>query len=173
MSRGIDYGLGMSNVDKATGIRYGVIPTHTLEWFYDHAEPDYGEPSCPDCEAEVFDSSAEDAPDWAGKDFYCTACESSWSSENVYPESPHGYDVNEDGLVAHTCSDGTDVFVVKSPYFTRAAFCSPCAPGACYLTSPCEDGERAYCFGHDWFDGGKAPYPVYRVDTGEEVFPPS
>ena len=27
---GIDYGLGRSNIDKATGIRYGVISQHSV-----------------------------------------------------------------------------------------------------------------------------------------------
>jgi hypothetical protein len=26
---------------------------------------------------------------------------------------------------------------------------------------------KAYCLGHDWFDDGRAPYPVYSVETGE------
>ncbi len=67
--------------------------------------------------------------------------------------------------------DDSDIFILKSPYYTRAQFCSPCAPGACYLTNPCEDGERAYCFGHDWFDDGKAPYPVFLVADDSEVLP--
>ena len=36
-----------------------------------------------------------------------------------------------------------------------------------------EDGERAYCFGHDWFEDKAAPYPVYSVATGELVPPPA
>ena len=28
---------------------------------------------------------------------------------------------------------------------------------------------KTYCFGHDWFEGGKAPYPVFNVKTGEIV----
>jgi len=29
--------------------------------------------------------------------------------------------------------------------------------------------NACYCFGHDWFEDGKAPYPVYSVETGELV----
>jgi hypothetical protein len=29
--------------------------------------------------------------------------------------------------------------------------------------------NRCYCLGHDWFEDGKAPYPVYSVETGEIV----
>lgn len=81
---------------------------------------------------------------------------------------PSAWVVNEDGFHAFTGGEGGDIFVTLSPYFTRAKFCSPCAPGACYLLNPNADGERAYCLGHEWFEG-PAPYPVYRVDTGEEV----
>jgi hypothetical protein len=83
-----------------------------------------------------------------------------------------------------------DVVVLKSPYFTYAQFCSPCVPGACNLDSPLvtpPDGvcggdgferdwqklrdNRAYCLGHDFFEDGRAPYPVYSVATGELIAP--
>jgi hypothetical protein len=83
-----------------------------------------------------------------------------------------------------------DIFVIKAPYFTVAQFCSPCAPGACYLENPIDINpvsdsppkridiasrqylaNACYCFGHDWFDDAKAPYPVYSVETGELVNP--
>ena len=44
---GIDYGHGLSNVDKATGIRYGVIGQGTVGAAWYDIEPDYGEPHCP------------------------------------------------------------------------------------------------------------------------------
>ena len=75
---------------------------------------------------------------------------------------------------AEQSADDVDIFVCKSPYFTYAQFCSPCAPGAGYLLNPLTEpdpGNKAYCFGHDWFESGKAPYPVYSVETGELVRP--
>ena len=33
--QGIDYGLGQSNIDKETGIRFGVIPAHEAPCWYD------------------------------------------------------------------------------------------------------------------------------------------
>ena len=32
-----------------------------------------------------------------------------------------------------------------------------------------KNGIKAYCFGHDWFDYGKAPYKVFDVKTNKEV----
>jgi hypothetical protein len=84
-----------------------------------------------------------------------------------------------------------DIMIIKSPYYTYAQFCSPCAPGAGYLMNwfKMENGyspetlgieqfekmaqaagfPKVYCFGHDWFGNGIAPYPVFNVETGELV----
>jgi hypothetical protein len=172
MSRGIDYGRGLANVDTDTGIRYGVIPIGAVDWWHEQSEAQYPEPQCPDCEGEVTD----DVPDSVKPgdnyvSYYCAECEKAFTSEECEAQDPSCFTVAANGLQASQNADGGDIFVLASPYFTRAAFCSPCAPGACYLTSPCDDGERAYCFGHEWFEG-KAPYPVYRVDTGLLVEPP-
>ena len=59
--------------------------------------------------------------------------------------------------------------ILKSDYYTHAQFCSPCVPGAGNLDSPCDSGEKAYCLGHDWFEDGIAPYPVYRVSDNARI----
>lgn len=64
-----------------------------------------------------------------------------------------------------------DTFIFKSPYYTLAQFCSPCAPGAGYILNHTSEGVKAYCFGHDFFAEGVAPYPVYSVETGKLVSP--
>jgi hypothetical protein len=82
---------------------------------------------------------------------------------------------DREGYSAVQDADSPDIFVMKSPYFTRCAYCSPCAPGAGFITDTRVDGIRTYCFGHDWYEteDGKhaAPYPVYSVETGERVEP--
>jgi hypothetical protein len=37
--------------------------------------------------------------------------------------------------------------------------------------SPREEGIKAYCFGHDWFDNERAPYKVYRVEDDAVIEP--
>lgn len=79
-----------------------------------------------------------------------------------------------DGYKITKCLDN-DLMILKSPFFTYAQYCSPCVPGACNLDSPLDhipnDGSNGcYCLGHDWFDGGKAPYPVFNMG-GAEIFP--
>lgn len=164
-NRGIDYGHGMANIDPNTGIRYGVIPGNELPgWALEEFTPDYGEPSCPSCGSECGDGRYfDDRP-------ICLNCGGELSPDNVYPDSPYSWILDKDGYQAQQHEDN-DIFVFRSPYYTRASFCSPCAPGACYLTNPCSDGEKAYCFNHDWFEGGTAPYPVYRIDTDKLVNP--
>lgn len=92
-----------------------------------------------------------------------------------------------DGYKLTNCLQ-SDVMVLASPYFTYAQFCSPCVPSACNLDSPLADADkiksalergfqdfmkdnRAYCLGHDYFEGRRAPYPVFSVATGELVTP--
>lgn len=174
---GIDYGLGQSNVGK-DGIRYGVIPMRDLAgWAWDEFEADYGVPSCPKCgmEAVEFDGEAHDAlpsyTDWGCCDYVCEHCEIILDSADVYGDEPIGHTLNDGEYLAEVDSYG-DAFVLSSPYYTHAQFCSPCAPGACHLSNPVDaGGPRAFCLGHEWFEDKKAPYPVFDVKTGNEVRP--
>ena len=172
---GIDYGRGVTNIDIDTGIRYGVIPTNALDsWIYEELQGDYGDASCPECGAEGIAPVTELSDDLSfevesGVDYACEYCEKGFLSEECFPESPISFSIDKNGYEVSTGSECGDLFITKAPFYTHAAFCSPCAPGACYLTSPVPEGERAYCFGHDWFEGNKAPYPVYNVETGKLV----
>lgn len=172
---GIDYGNGLVNVDHATGIRYGVIPMNDLVNCGEDLEPDYGEATCGYCGGEAIEIEASeefDDVDFVGdlrcKDQDCEGFKG-FDREEAFPEEPLGYTYDDEGYHIDGYPDG-DCFVTKSPYYTLAPFCSPCAPGAVYLRDGSADGEaKGYCLGHEWFEGGKAPYPVYRVSDGEEV----
>lgn len=161
--------MGRTNIDTTTGIRFGVISMHevTQAWC-DSSEGDYGEPTeseCGEC-GKVFPVQCA-----YGTEMECPHCGE--ITEIGLPDfaEPLAHYVDDGEYKAAQSSDDRDIFILKSPYFTRAAFCSPCAPGACYLMSPDDDGEKAYCFGHDWFEDGKAPYPVYSVATGALINP--
>lgn len=141
---GIDYGsLQCTNRDLITGIHYGVISQHSvLQAWCDSAEPIYPEPEL-DEDGEPIEDDFGEAIGWE------------FSGE--------GYELTD-------CLD-SDIFVLKSPYYTFAQFCSPCVPGAGNLDHPMPEGVKTYCLGHDWFDDGKAPYPVYDVVTNRLVEP--
>lgn len=193
MSNGIDYGGGITNIDTATGIRYGVIPQgDVLQAWADSSKPYYGDPHCPKCGNEAIEvgSKADTGKDENGNDlerasdrdddgyecargacgdYACDKCEYLFDSEEAFGDDPLSYFL-DDGEYEAECGDG-DIFITKSPYYTRAKFCSPCAPGACYLRNPSDGGEKAFCFGHDFFEDGVAPYPVYRVSDDSLVGP--
>lgn len=168
MSAGIDYGMGRTNIDGETGIRYGVIHQNTVGQAWDErGEPIYPEPACPDCGEEV----ADDLPDGVegkGDDRWCPKCEAVRSYDECLADDPIGYQYLGDGYKLVDCL-GTNVMVLKSPFYTLAKFCSPCVPGAGDLDEPDEDGVKSYCLGHEWFEEDSAPYPVYSVETGNRV----
>lgn len=192
MNAGIDWGRGTTNIDQATGIRYGVIPANDLgESWYESSEPDYGPPSCPKCgnEAEsCHDSERTDEMEVSGAgDFVCESCQYAFDGDEAFGDEPvGGFSLDDGEYKAHQGHDDSDVFILESPYYTRAQFCSPCAPGAAYLRNPCEDGPKAYCFDPSWFrpwndnqvtgeyagERTSCPYPVWRVADDELVFQP-
>lgn len=167
--KGIDYGMGKTNIDTANGIRYGVISQHcVLQAWCDSSEPYYGKPDeaeCPECRKTFTLSNAE----W-GDTVECKHCEHRFDIELPDFAEPISHFIDNAEISAE-CGESGDIFISKSLYYTRAQFCSPCAPGACHLEHPMDDGEKAYCFGHDWFDEGKAPYPVYSVKDDALVAP--
>lgn len=160
---GIDYGLGQTNVNHETGIRYGVIPVHHVgQAWYDESEAFYPD-VCPMCGEEF--EQVEVYPE------HCDYCGNNLEESDFDFQEPTSFSFEDAEYSAEQSADDTDIFILKSPYFTYAQFCSPCAPGAGYLlnwTDP-DVGVKAYCFGHDWFEAENAPYPVYSVETGELV----
>jgi len=163
---GIDYGCGQANYDTKNNIRYGVISINeVLQAWADSAEPHYIY-TCPYCGADL--KKGIDAK-------RCPACYKKIDSDYDFDMlEPVSWFLDDGEYMAEQRQDDPDIFIVKSPYYTYAQFCSPCAPGACYLLSPLDhkaDNNRCYCFGHDFFESGKAPYKVYSVETGEEITP--
>lgn len=191
---GIDYSRGISNADAATGIRYGVISQNSvmpeaLDEIMTHGE-DVAYAECLKSHLEAaranFVPSDEDGEEFdedeAAQDFADRYQSDGGLSDYLY---------ERDGYKLTGCLSN-DLFVLKSPFFTYAQFCSPCVPGAGNLDSPFEsavnqaglNGEdyareaseagfpRVYCLGHDWFENG-APYAVFSVETGKLVMPVS
>jgi len=170
---GIDYGMGQSNIDKTNGIRFGVISQHSIHPdLIDTFEADYGKPHCRKCgnEAVEYDEEkhSEYQEDFGCSDYACESCERIFDSSDAFGEEPLGHSLDDGEYKATMGADG-DIFLLKSPFYTHAQFCSPCAPGAGHLAHPCEDGPKTYCFDHDWFEEDEAPYPVFSVRTGEPV----
>ncbi len=179
---GIDYGMGSTNIDLETGIRYGIVSMNSLdEWAWQTMQGgddldfiEYRESVRDDMSSAIervleehgliqrnygADNFADDIVDNLEFDNY----ESNGDCVR--------YELKDDLYHLQTTSDG-QLFVFKSPYYTQAQFCSPCVPGAGNLDCPCESGPKTYCLDASWFDDDVAPYPVYRCDTGELVVAP-
>lgn len=202
--QGIDYGMGQANVDGKTGIRFGVISQHALgDWWYEDSEAQYGDAQCPECQSNVVgnnsaidesvppfavhqdgcenDGLASECECWEFKpyseygcaDYVCLNCRHTLDSSECFPDEALGFTYDADGYQAESCLD-SDVILTKSDYYTYAAYCSPCVPGACSLESPIENPnadeyEKCYAFNHDCFEDGIAPYRVWRVADDTEV----
>jgi len=175
---GIDYSMGASNVDRQTGIHYGIISVHDLsEFAWERFEPDYGPATCPKCGEDAVDAEEIDAEELDGykqgpgcTDYACKACKCSFDYSDAFGEEPLTYSYEGDGYVLEIDSSN-DVWILKSPYYTYAAFCSPCAPGAGHLGTPlpAESGApKVYCLDASWFRGDEAPYTLYPVAQQEE-----
>lgn len=173
---GIDYAAGTgTNTDKDTGIRYGVISQNSLmaealDDIYTHGR----DLSHEQAEADLKSALRRTLEDYFHGERLNHAVDNAFDAidgwaDNFDGSGPYYYEADE---TVQTMENG-ELWVFKSLYFTHAQFCSPCMPGAGNLDTHCPDGPRTYCLGHDWFDGGKAPYPVYSVATGELIQPNS
>jgi transcription elongation factor Elf1 len=172
-TQGIDYGNGATNIDKSNGIRYGVIDQgKVIQAWADSSKLDYGKPSefeCLECEQ----ITAVNLPDdpviaWGGM-VLCPNCGVKSGCELPDFAEPIAVTYDADGYICRQSGDDCDIFIIKSPYYTICEFCSPCAPGAGYIMHTREHGIKAYCFGHNWFEDGTAPYPVYKVSDNTLV----
>jgi len=162
---GIDYGLGKTNIDFETGIRYGVIPANDVDLWSESSDSEYLV-SCPQCGYDRIDDFDLDTDR-----VVCPECDFMGESEDWIASLPTIETYKEDGYLCFQHGDDPDIFIEKSPYKTRADFCSPCAPGAVHLRNAHANGDAwGYCFGHDWFESGVAPYTVYSVtDIGHMI----
>ena len=169
---GIDYGNGRTNI-SSEGIRYGVIPFHDVSQSWcNSSEANYGTPDSSDCDCPECGHNDEQSHEW-GDNLICEECGESYDVELPDFAEPVSHVLDDGEYLAEQSQDSCDIFILKSPYYTLAQFCSPCAPGAGYLRNPCETGPKTYCFHPEWFDcDNPCPYPVYRVDTGECIYTP-
>lgn len=190
MSVGIDYGMGKTNIDTETGIRYGIInQNHVSGDALNDLESNYGDPHCPRCgeEAKIIPCHSEphahggitviqDMPEayenyemarGACGDIACESCEYLFDGDEAFSDEPLSHFLDDGEYKVEMGTEGFGVWVMKSPYYTFARFCSPCAPGAGDLDAYDEDGVKTYCLGAEWFDEyNPCPYPIWSVETG-------
>jgi hypothetical protein len=161
-SAGFDYGMGQSNIDKATGIRYGVISPHTpsseaVSDIYSNGDNLSYRAAVEEAKSRIAAALTPVLDDlgvlpyvWREEDKQChedtvtEIVDGVWESveqafNDHYEEDSDNYRYEQDGYVIETTSLG--LYVVKSDYYTYAPFCSPCAPGAGNLDDAFADTE--------------------------------
>ncbi len=195
---GIDYaGPGSTvNRDSLTGIRYGIIRgndlmAEVLDDITVHGEDLGFKAAEEELKTELRHALEDYFSDWADSKRLTNAVENAFDAldgwaDGIDTSGPWQWE--KEGYSVRLAEDG-DVWVFKSPFYTYAQFCSPCAPGACHLGNPLDvkvqagiasilnagEGEtfvnsnQCYCLDRSWFDDEKAPYRMWRVDTNEEV----
>lgn len=170
----IDYGMGKTNIDTETGIRYGFIYMNNVSNFaIDDIIQNGDDLSYEEWKLELA-KSIEQALLSAIRDYghYDGSLEQvalDIAEETDYePGDTTTYEYKDDDIHLETTSDN-GIFILKSKYYTLCELCSPCAPGAGYIEN--EGSHKAYCLPPSWFDEySKMPYKCFRVDNNEEVF---
>ena len=162
----------LSNQDEK-GIHYGVIPKRDLfnhaEEFYENAK-DMTYEGVIDEITEAITNLSDYLDEGTIEDLIKTATE----NFNDHYENDNARMLYEkDGYIIQGDCDDPDLFVIKSPFYTFAPPCSPCAPGAGYLMSATKinpDGPnhpyKTYCLDDDWFDKeNPCPYTYLEVEN--------
>lgn len=175
---GIDYsGIGGTcNRDRETGIRYGIISQesvscYTIEDILSNGD-DLGfahmKQEAKDAVARAIASAIDDYGQIGDPDELAhEIIENSVEWHDCDESGPYAFE--EGDLKVQTTSDN-NLWVFKSPFYTRAQFCSPCVPGAGNLDTFCPDGPKTYCLPADWFEDGKAPYDIWCAKTDDILY---
>jgi hypothetical protein len=174
----IDYGHGLTNIDKDTGIRYGVIPFDpVLQVWADESEP-ITNLACPHCGNDLTQEIYDEATSCCKKEGdpedlklrTCPSCNTVLCDIDFMESEPIGFFIKDEEIHAVQNADDPDIFIIKSPYYTLCNLCSPCAPGAGYILNQNKEGYKAYCFGPEFFEEDDKEKPtIYRVSDDSIV----
>jgi hypothetical protein len=154
----------LTNQDEK-GIHYGVIPKNNLfnsaEEFYDNAK-DMSYADVIDKIQEAITGLSDYLDEETIEDMVATATE---NFDENYQDDNALMVYEKDGYVIQGDNDDTDLFITKSPFYTFAPPCSPCAPGAGYLLSAANGQPyKTYCLDKSWFEDDQCPYEYFEVD---------
>ena len=103
---GIDYGMGKTNVNVNTGIRYGVIQANEVPYWFEESEP-YYVTACPHCgndlDAEITGM--------------CPICFEAIDETDWEMIEPSLFFINNEEIKAEQTHDDQDIFILKSKFY--------------------------------------------------------
>jgi hypothetical protein len=165
-----------------TGIHYGVIPKDDLfncaEEFFENAKDMSYEEQWQEIKDSINSLNLSDDVISEMLEIAEQDLNDNWNSEC----SRMRYE--QDGFIIEASNDDCDLFIIKSPFYTLAPFCSPCAPNACYLRDGIKEDEidehgevkegsggiEAYCLPEDWFsEENPCPYKYWEVKENVRI----
>lgn len=172
------------NIDPETGIHYGIIPKNDLlncaEEFFNEATDITYEELAEEIRAEINGTLDELFESLERQTIVSEELKQRIKDdamEQIINEFNDDYNDEVARLIYETDeyiiqgdNDDSDLFVIKSPYYTYAPRCSPCAPNAGYLRDANVNAEfKTYCLGPEWFEDEKAQYPIWKVENDEKL----
>ncbi len=142
MGYGIDYGMGKTNIDQKTGIRFGVISANNVDYWYESSEP-FTPENLSEEELEDFETQ-----EYFVKDKEIFAVQSVSTNDIIVERSKYF-------TYASFCSP-----------------CCPGACNLTdFIEDDRPESNKCYCFGKDWFENEEnIPYDIYEVSTGNLIF---
>ena len=84
-------------------------------------------------------------------------------------ETEIGFYFEDAHYIAEQALGDTMVLLAQSPYYTRAMYCDQFTPGAGDLSKPHPRGVKTYAFGYDWFGDDEYPYPLFCIETDQQI----
>ena len=153
MNYGIDYGMRQTNIDRATGIRYGVIPANDLnpEVWHESAKqttvrllPEVrgraSESPSTTAQGKGYVSVSFDPPDdyeTSGcGEYYCDSCRYAFDSDEAFGDEPCGWTLDDSEYKASQGGNDRDILFFP-PQTTPTCNFVARARGACTFAIRC------------------------------------
>lgn len=153
------------NQDPKNGIHYGVIPFNDLfncgEKFFDNAINKTYQAKIDNIKLAVKNAFGDNL----GKEAIDSIMATLTANLDKYESDNNTYRYECEDYIIEGDGDDTNLFVIKSPYYTMTRPCSPCAPNAGDLrTANMKTGHlMTYCLDETWFEDEKCPYKYKKV----------
>lgn len=144
----------MTNTNPTTGIRYGIISSHSLhpeviDEIQQRGTDVHFESSRKDMDAALRGAIEDYLPSWAVDD----VAQKAWDLYEGFDDDEPVHEFELDGVKGRTTWLGGAllVWIFESPHVVKAKLCSPSVPNCTDQDHPDNDGEWGYAPPPDWY----------------------